>query len=100
MGRQPRQTTTTGTDRVRKELRGLRLVDERPRRRKNARDLVERSLRSGDVVERAEVDDHIESFIGERHPTDITAVQLRLGPMLPEVVGSLRQQLLIDIETS
>jgi len=84
---------------MRKKLRGLGLVDKRPSRRENAGDLTERILRPSDVVERAEVDDHVEGFIGERHPAYVTMVQLRLSPKLPEVVGGLHQQLLVDIKT-
>jgi hypothetical protein len=50
------------------------------------------------MEEGAEVDDHVEGFVGEGHPADIGSAELRLGPVLAKIRRRLDQQLRIDVQ--
>lgn len=84
---------------MREKLRGLRLVDEHAPRNEYPCDLSHSGISPSDVIDRAEVDNYVESLVGERQLSDVTTVQLRSGPLFPERASSFRQQLLIDVNT-
>jgi hypothetical protein len=51
------------------------------------------------VKKRAEVDDHVEGAVVERHPADVGCAELRRGPVLEQTRRRLVQQIPIDVET-
>jgi len=83
---------------MRKGLRGPRFVDEGSLWCQHTFYLFHRRFRPGDVVERAEINDHVERFIGEWNPANITDDQVGLGPGLPQVIGRFDKEFLFDVQ--
>ena len=73
-------------------------MDEHSARSKDPSNLGRCGLWLGNVVERAEVDDHVEGSVAERHLPDVCGAKLCQGSVLAEIRRRLFQQLRIDVE--